>query len=741
MTGAKPELRKFDGSAIPPELMAMRRWAPWKGAYNAERHKFDKVPRNARQPEYGLSTASPEKWFSHDEALQAYIRSRGMLDGIGFVMTDVQGVVGIDLDDCVDGSNVAPWALEVVRSANSYTEVSPSGKGLRIFAVGELDGADWNNHEVGIEVYGGSSARFLTVTGQRWSDAPTEMRPVVPGFLAGLRAAYGRGVSGARQEPKSAVPTMPDILPEMDTPSVMDLELTPSVRDFLLHGEDDGDRSRVLHSAGVALYSAGLTDQQVISVMVHNHHCMEVALSHRRQDIDKAHAYLWEHQCFRAKPKARPRAMTEADFEDLGQALDPADGTQAPAVSAVSADVADDFDDVSGEAAPAAALEKAAQKKWRFEILSADDYYLRAKTLRWFIKGVVPKADLWAMFGASGSGKSFCVIDMLARVALGMDWFGIACEPCRILYVAAEGASGVRNRLLAWCIHNHVEMSELNQRLYILGDQPNLMEKEDVKALVAAARAQTLGVELVVFDTMAQVTPGANENSGEDMGRFLSHARAVGKALRATVGLIAHSGKNTQMGIRGWSGIKGALDAELEVVRTEEFRAVTVTKLKDGEGEGVEYRFALQGVDLSLFQVEEDGLVSSCAVQPLQVFSSDKKLDATRTQAAQGTQQKKKGVPHGKRVNLVMPFLEAKVMSDGPKLVYDAVVVELREHLIEQKAISTSEVEAHKATSLTRAAIESWVTYGRLLLDAEQGLLTVKGVLVEPPAGETCEFL
>jgi primase-polymerase (primpol)-like protein len=46
-----PKLRQFDGSAIPPELMAMRRWAPWKGVYNADRHKFDKIPRNARQPE------------------------------------------------------------------------------------------------------------------------------------------------------------------------------------------------------------------------------------------------------------------------------------------------------------------------------------------------------------------------------------------------------------------------------------------------------------------------------------------------------------------------------------------------------------------------------------------------------------------------------------------------------------------------------------------------------------------
>ncbi|MBS4019913.1 MAG: hypothetical protein KGZ68_16960, partial [Dechloromonas sp.] len=195
----QPQLQQFDGSAIPEELKALRRWAPWKGVYSAERGKFDKIPRRADRPEYGLSTASPEKWYSHNEALSAYIKSRGMLSGIGFVMTGIEDLVGLDLDDCLDSQgNAAPWAMEIVRTASSYTEISPSGNGLRIFAHGRMDGADWNNHEVGIEVYGGESARFLTVTGKRFKDAPAAMGPVAPGFLANLRGTYGRATTAAR---------------------------------------------------------------------------------------------------------------------------------------------------------------------------------------------------------------------------------------------------------------------------------------------------------------------------------------------------------------------------------------------------------------------------------------------------------------------------------------------------------------------------------------------------------------
>ena len=113
-----------------------------------------------------------------------------MLSGICFVMTGIDGVVGIDLDNCLSADGVvAPWALEVTRAANSYTEISPSGRGLRIFVLGLADGADWTNNEVGIEVYMGSTPRHLTVSGRLLPGAPTTIAPVAPGFLAGLRGS------------------------------------------------------------------------------------------------------------------------------------------------------------------------------------------------------------------------------------------------------------------------------------------------------------------------------------------------------------------------------------------------------------------------------------------------------------------------------------------------------------------------------------------------------------------------
>ena len=95
-------LQKFDGTAIPKPLRELRRWAPWAAEWNAKRNKYDKLPKNARRPEYGISTASPEKWFTYDEAVAAYTKADGMLHGVGLVLTGIKGLVGIDMDNCVD---------------------------------------------------------------------------------------------------------------------------------------------------------------------------------------------------------------------------------------------------------------------------------------------------------------------------------------------------------------------------------------------------------------------------------------------------------------------------------------------------------------------------------------------------------------------------------------------------------------------------------------------------------------
>jgi primase-polymerase (primpol)-like protein len=86
--------------------------------------------------------------------------------GIGFVLTPDDPFAGIDLDHCRDPETgeIEPWASEIVDRFQSYTEISPSGAGIRIFIRGTLP-AGKGRHRGRVEVY--DRGRFLTVTGQR----------------------------------------------------------------------------------------------------------------------------------------------------------------------------------------------------------------------------------------------------------------------------------------------------------------------------------------------------------------------------------------------------------------------------------------------------------------------------------------------------------------------------------------------------------------------------------------------
>jgi hypothetical protein len=198
-------------------------------------------------------------------------------------------------------------------------------------------------------------------------------------------------------------------------------------------------------------------------------------------------------------------------------------------------------------------------------------------------------------------------------VARGIEWRGHRARQGNVGYICAEGARGFGLRLKAYCEHHGVDPESLP--LYTLDAAPNIMDRTDVKDLVSALR-ELPKLDVLFIDTLAQVTPGANENSGEDMGRALSHCKGLAKAIGAMVVLIAHSGKDGDKGIRGWSGINAALDVAICVEREGDYRAASIVKMKDGEGEGAEYPFMLDPITLG---TDPDGdAITSCVLKAVE---------------------------------------------------------------------------------------------------------------------------
>lgn len=247
-------------------------------------------------------------------------------------------------------------------------------------------------------------------------------------------------------------------------------------------------------------------------------------------------------------------------------------------------------------------------KPTRFKAIPLGEFS-RGKPPQWIIKGVLPRAELAVLFGESGSGKSFAALDMAVDIAMGTTWRGITTKPGRVVYIAAEGAGGFRKRAQAIALQRGLDVDEIPIR--VIADAPNLMEKADALDVARSIHASG-GADVVIVDTFAQTMPGANENAGEDVGKALAHCKGIHRATGALVMLVHHSGKDSSKGARGWSGLRAAADVELEVIRNDESRSLSVTKQKDGE-DGAEFAFKLQSVVLGF---DEDGEeITSCYVE------------------------------------------------------------------------------------------------------------------------------
>ncbi len=166
-----PTVPALDPTRIPAALRERPHWVCWQ--YITRGGKQTKCPVNARGGGRADST-DPATWASFDEAVAAW--KAGGYAGIGYVFTADGPFAGIDLDGCIDDAgNIVSAARQIIDALNSYTEISPSGRGVKIFIAGRKpDGVGCKSKAIAgfkeSEVY--DRDRFFTVTGQRVPDTP-----------------------------------------------------------------------------------------------------------------------------------------------------------------------------------------------------------------------------------------------------------------------------------------------------------------------------------------------------------------------------------------------------------------------------------------------------------------------------------------------------------------------------------------------------------------------------------------
>jgi Uncharacterized conserved protein len=154
---------------IPTELRKRDQWIVWRSeTRDGDRTKVPYQP-NGRH----AKTSDPGTWGSFDEARTAYEREG--FSGIGFVFSEDDPFVGIDLDSCVTDGDLTGGAWKVVNQLDSYTEASPSGTGLHIIIEGFLTSDRNRTSDVKglkeLEIY--EDGRYFTFTGRSLEGTPS----------------------------------------------------------------------------------------------------------------------------------------------------------------------------------------------------------------------------------------------------------------------------------------------------------------------------------------------------------------------------------------------------------------------------------------------------------------------------------------------------------------------------------------------------------------------------------------
>lgn len=288
------------------------------------------------------------------------------------------------------------------------------------------------------------------------------------------------------------------------------------------------------------------------------------------------------------------------------------------------ADVTDWRDDAGGTAEKFAAL-IARSPDWRPEAprsrFSAVRFCdLDAESdleLDWLVDRWLTAGEKSVLGGPSKSGKSFLAIHAAMCVARGQDFFDNAVKRGGVIYQAGEGKRGVKRRLRAYRKHFDVPDDE-DVPLILLPATVDLYSQDgDTAALIDEIKSWSLTMayplQLVVIDTLATATAGADENSGKDMGVVLANTARIAEETGAHVMLVHHMNAEGKK-LRGHTSIFGNVDQVITVVNDEttRVRTATLSKQKDDE-DGLQIRFSLSAVKLG-FDERTQRDITSCVV-------------------------------------------------------------------------------------------------------------------------------
>ncbi len=185
-----------DVPRLPSDLTERDQWVLWR--YQTRNGKRTKVPYEVNGKP--AKSDDPQTWNTFQAVTAAWTKAPERYQGIGFMFANADPFAGIDFDDCMDqGGALKPWAGPIIRRfADTYMEISPSGRGVKVWVKARLEGPGHRAayQDGAVEIY--DRGRFFTVTGRTMNGAPLQVQE----HQADIAKLYALISGGTTKRPK-----------------------------------------------------------------------------------------------------------------------------------------------------------------------------------------------------------------------------------------------------------------------------------------------------------------------------------------------------------------------------------------------------------------------------------------------------------------------------------------------------------------------------------------------------------
>ncbi len=201
------------------------------------------------------------------------------------------------------------------------------------------------------------------------------------------------------------------------------------------------------------------------------------------------------------------------------------------------------------------------------------------------VDGLIEEDSTSIIFGDPGTGKSLVAIDLSASIATGTAFHDRRVLCGSVFYIAGEGMNGLRRRFAAWEAVRGVSLNgaalfQSRAAAQMLDDQSAAMVMDAVEKMVRDYGPP----RLIVLDTLARNFGPGDENSTQDMNRFVAAMdRLRERFAGSSVLIVHHSGHGEKGRARGSSVLKAAADSEYLVTRVEGALHLTCSKMKEAD--------------------------------------------------------------------------------------------------------------------------------------------------------------